>query len=258
MSTEEVEIARVPTIVEEPMEFTVIATNPSEMERGQKSMILWAARKIQAEKQDCADAEAQCAIAAKNKWTMGPWRRRVKIAGQRMDFYRKIKLALEAGYYIIPPFPMDVFAIRTNRRFPRFQQAENKNDIRQLAQALAPGAGTYKSPHPPFHAEDSYARKQDGSFDYDTLLKTDYYADTYRDLAPVDFPFKMVKPIVMEETAKAMALKIFDQFGMLPVIPNPSQPVRADPIICGQILAPHKGRKPLTFFIAWWLDTRSI
>ncbi len=42
--------ALVETVVDMPMDFTVIATSPKDMESGQRSLILWAARKIQAER----------------------------------------------------------------------------------------------------------------------------------------------------------------------------------------------------------------
>jgi hypothetical protein len=42
------EMTVVPTIVDEPMDFTVFANNPADMVGAQKSMILWCARKIQA------------------------------------------------------------------------------------------------------------------------------------------------------------------------------------------------------------------
>ncbi len=47
-----------PTVADMPMDFTVIATSPKDMEAGQRSLILWAARKIQAIKNEIADASA--------------------------------------------------------------------------------------------------------------------------------------------------------------------------------------------------------
>ena len=77
---------------------------------------------------------------------------------------------------------------------------------------------------------------------------TEYWAKEFKD---IDFPFKLAKPQIMEATAAAMALKVFDQIGCLPQFRAP------DPIICGQILKP-KDRQPVTFFIAWWLDTKTL
>ena len=44
------------------------------------------------------------------------WRRELSKQKGRVEFYRKIEMALEAGYYIVPPYPLDIFfAIRTQR-----------------------------------------------------------------------------------------------------------------------------------------------
>jgi hypothetical protein len=111
--------ALVATVVDEPMDFTVLATSPSEMEAGQRSLILWAARKIQNIKIELTDAQYQLQECVTKKWNTAGWRGQVLKLEKRLSFYRKIKAALEAGYYIVPPFPVDVFAIRTNKMTPR-------------------------------------------------------------------------------------------------------------------------------------------
>jgi hypothetical protein len=50
--------AIVPTVVDEPMDFTLVATNPEAMQTPQRLLILWAARKIQAVKQEIEQTEA--------------------------------------------------------------------------------------------------------------------------------------------------------------------------------------------------------
>src|SRR6266581_3539299 len=99
--------ALVPSIVDEPMDFTVVATNPAAMQDAQQSLILWAARKIQAIKGEIVSAREQFDLAKKNKWNPHSWGREVAKHEKRAEFYRKIKMALEAGYYIVPPFPID-------------------------------------------------------------------------------------------------------------------------------------------------------
>jgi hypothetical protein len=31
-----------------------------------------------------------------------------------------------------------------------------------------------------------------------------------------------------------------------------------DPIICGEILLPHRKGQAVTFFVSWWLDTKTL
>jgi hypothetical protein len=248
-----IDSVHVPTVIDDPMDFTVIATNPAQMERSQKSLILWVARKLQAEKELEADTKEQFEIALRNKWKKEPWKRRLTACGERLVFYRKIKAALEAGYYIVPPFPMDVFAVRTNKDNPPWQHSRIQNKVTERAMMLPEGDGEYVNVHPSLQEHTVY--KTDPLTHITDYNKIDYKWFSAGRHAQVDFPFKLVKPIVMQETAKAMALKIFDQLGVLPAVPTQGQVVQRDPMICGQIL----GRKHvITFFIAWWLDTKAI
>jgi len=61
----------------------------------------------------------------------------------------------------------------------------------------------------------------------------------------------------MAATNRAMALKIFDQFGVL--FP---QAAKADPLICAEILDPRPTGygvpKRVTFIIGWHLNTRDL
>lgn len=248
------ETALVTTVAEEPMDFTVVARDPGEMVAAQRSLTLWAARKIQAEKELLKEASEQLDIATKSKWATSAWKRRVNMSMAKIEFYKKLKLALEAGYYIVPPFPVDIFAVRTGRHGPRYKSSDSKF-IPAQAQLLPAGEGRYVSGHLEVGKNETYARKPDGSTDYGTVVNTWFQS---RDFQAVDFPFKLAKPEIMAETAKAFALKIFDQFGVLPKDLNPAVAVRRDPIVCGQILAPHKNKEPITFFVAWWLDTRTL
>lgn len=64
-----------------------------------------AARKIQFQKQEVAEAEEQLRIAKERKWETAAWRKEVAKRENQANYFRKIKAALEAGYYIVPPFP---------------------------------------------------------------------------------------------------------------------------------------------------------
>jgi len=65
----------------------------------------------------------------------------------------------------------------------------------------------------------------------------------------------MAKPRIMEATSRAMALKIFDDFGILPA------QRKGDPMIIARIIDPRSrsySDKHVSFLITWHLDTRTL
>ena len=244
--------ALVSTVVDDPMDFTVIANSPKDMEAGQRSLILWAARKIQMVKNELTDAQAQLKEAVDHKWKTTGWRSQVLKLEKRAEFYRKIKAALEAGYYIVPPFPVDVFAIRTKATSPKRMDSTSSHNHDQLPQVLPAGEGRYVDPTPHKRSYTDTVRNKDGT----TRELTYYYATEFQD---VDFPFKLARAEIREATDKALHSKIFDALGVLPRMRAP------DPIVCGQIYYPgqklyrnYEYNKAVNFFVAWWLDTRTL
>lgn len=244
--------ALVDTVVDMPMDFTVVANSPKEMETAQRSLILWAARKIQAVKTDIAEAAEQLKLHEERKWNTAGWRSEIAKKKRRAEFYRKIKMALEAGYYIVPPFPIDLFAIRTKKIAPASRDCQSSDNHDQSAQILPAGEGRYVDPKPVRESYQESEKQRDGT----SKAVTYWMATDFRD---VDFPFKLARAEIREATDKAMGLKIFDQFGVLPRVRKP------DPIVCGQILVPgkpnwgsHSQRDAITFFVTWWLDTRTL
>jgi hypothetical protein len=239
--------ALAPTILDDAADFTVVATNPAAMQTAQHSLILWAARKIHAIKGDLITAQEQLDLAKKNKWNTSAWSREVGKHERRAEFYRKIKMALEAGYYIVPPFPIDIFAIRTAKATPKAMHSRLRDNHDQSAQILPAGEGRYVDSKPHCDSYTDQIRQKDGSVNQVTT----YYADRFSD---VDFPFKLARSEIREATDKALSLKVFDQVGVLPRVRAP------DPVVCGQILIPDQryGEKAVTFFVAWWLDTKTL
>ncbi len=244
--------ATVDTVVEQPMDFTVFANNPADMVGAQKSLILWCARKIQAEKSELAEANRNLEAAKEHKWSPAAWAAQAKRIEKRVEFYRKIKIALEAGYYIVPPFPIDIFAIRTAQHAPRWKWQNNewRDHHEQKARVLPAGEGRYVSPDPQLTSRTF--READGKGGIKDITR--WTPQEWRD---VDFPFKLAKAEIMSATRAAMAMKVFDQMGALPMHRAP------DPIICGQILNPQVPsyggpRKAVTFFVSWWLDTATL
>lgn len=239
--------ATVETILDTADDFTVFANNPADMVGAQRSMILWCARKIQAEKIEMAEAQANLDAAKAHKWSPAAWAKQVKLRADKIEFYKKIKMALEAGYYIVPPFPVDTFAIRVKAHSaPRGKWTTAAWDRHeQSAKMLPAGEGHYVSPRPAREVQTFPKKKQDGS-----TVEIAHYRPS--EFVPADFPFKLAKAEIMEATRAAMALKVFDRMGALPAARAP------DPIICGEILLPHRKGQAVTFFVSWWLDTKTL
>lgn len=245
--TDDTTPAIVETVMDEPMDFTVFATNPADMVGAQRSMILWCARKIQAEKVEMAEAQTNLDAAKANKWSPAAWAKQVKLREQKVEFYKKIKVALEAGYYIVPPFPVDTFAIRLkDKATPRGNWTQERwQQFTHGPQMLPAGTGHYVSPTPKRQIQHFPHKKSDGK-----EVQIAHYKPS--EFVAADFPFKLAKAEIMEATRAAMALKVFDRMGALPAARAP------DPIICGEILLPHRKGQAVTFFVSWWLDTKTL
>ncbi len=245
-------LAVIDPILEQQADFTVIATTPAAMIEAQKSLIDWATRKIEAVGIEMREATEQLAIAVQRKWKTDAWRRQVAKHTKRIEFYEKIKAALNAGYYIVPPFPIDVFAIRTNKAVPKPMASGHPDNHDQDAQILPAGEGRYVDPKPTrAHDTNSVSDGKGGQ-----KLVTTYYATEF---VEPDFPFKLARSEIRDATNAAMALGIFDKMGVLPRTRSP------DPLVCGQIIVPNQlsyysgdSLRCVTFFVAWWLDTKTI
>jgi hypothetical protein len=171
-------------------------------------------------------------------------------------YYEKIRDALMAGYYIVPNFPVSVFAIRTaddnppsSKQFVKYEVSsyQSKNQPNEIVSELpASGEGEYRDPRP---AARFLSRKiQDGDkTKFENITEITGWCD-------VEFPFVMAKTQVLTATQNAMMLKIFDEMA---VAPQQRQP---DPMVLGIIKAPKRGyaQKQVTFLVAWFLDTQTL
>ena len=159
--------------------------------------------------------------------------------------YEKLKAAVEAGYVIVPNFPIDVFAVRVQRA----KQPEKTSDSRwggfnARPELLPAGAGRYVDDKL-LYRDESYTETIDGKEKHIRSYVTDDYDH-------VDFPVRLVKPAILQATQRAMALRVFDQMGTV------ENQVGRDPIVVGRLLDPRGNRRCVTFFVAWWLDTASL
>lgn len=229
------------------------AATPIAMEQAQSAMIQWTERKVDSMKQEWSELFGAYEHAVKHKWKADTLKRHAAIAEKRVTFYEKILAALRAGYYIVPSFPVTLFAIRTDKKEPKRMYAvlrhERHQNFQQEPKILKSGEGEYQDPNPVVRKDYGAHTEKDGQDHWG------FYASKWDDM---EFPTNMSKPHIMEATSRAMALKIFDEIGVLPqdFKRNP------DPIIAGRIIDPRpsgysKPRK-VTFLICWHLDTKTL
>ena len=184
---------------------------------------------------------------------------------QSLTFYEKVQDALEAGFYIVPNFPCDVFAIRTEYDASGSATGTRRRDAianlpMQSADVLSSGDGEYRNPAPSGRIATEWQRAKSypkGPTETETVYQA--VVDGYREMA---FPFAFAKPEVLSATAHAMALKIFDELGVLP-----SAKKKSDPMVIGRVIRPWQRsrwdsdsnpQRHLSFLVVWWLDTNTI
>lgn len=213
---------------------------PDQMMVAQEQLIEWCQRKIFSIEAEVTELKESIEHATASKWSTRTLKNQQAKAEKRMLFFDKMKEALKAGYYIVPNFPVDLFAIRTNREDPLQKGSTFFSDNkRQDAQELPVGEGEYKNPFPIVVTESEQVGDK---------MKHYSYAEAWNDL---EFPVTMLKPEIIQATNRAMALEIFDQFGVLP------QTRKEDPIIVGQIINKSGyNSKTISFMIAWHFDTK--
>lgn len=220
--------------------YQLIAIDGDQLQTAHGRMADWVKSRIaECETERAAELE-NIRIAQENHWASAPFKRRVSVLEKRIGFYSKIRSAIDEGYVIIPNFPMDIFAIRTNASAPRFQvQAGRFNSFPQSAQLLPEGGGEYVNPLP------NVITEHDDDGKGGTII-TQQPADEWND---VEFPIALARPQLMEKTAQAMALRLFDEIGVAR-----DHVAGGDPIILGRIRNPRNGRPDISFFIGWFFD----
>lgn len=229
-----------------PGKFSFVATTPAQMELAQKDMIRWCDERLEREKVELADLERTIAEAQKAGMVTHAWKRRMSLSRTKMTFYRKVKSALLAGYYILPPLDAQLFAVRSNHYNPKGGYKSYQSEFEQRGERLPEGKGEWHSNWPGVNVRKfSETNKTTGNIVENRYWRPEFWKD-------VDFPFKLVKPEVIQAVGKALQEKIFDTLGVLPKYKNP------DPIVVGHIGIPGKSYSSLTFFVAWWMDLEGL
>lgn len=244
--TNDLEIAQ-PVVQKEDGNVAVTAFEPNDMPQCQEALKAWAVNKVRTLDSDVEELERAVAEAKQRKWKTSTFQRHLGIAKKRVEFYRKIMCALQAGYVIVPNFPVQAFAIRTKKEQPAamWVEARYKADCKQVTDCLPVDEGEYKNPFPVVASQP--LRDQQGNV---TMYRQ--WAEEWDEM---DFPISMAKGEIMQATGRAMTLKIFDELGILP------KARKEDPIIVGLVhLRGPCGytTKTVTFMIAWHLDTRVL
>ena len=232
----------------------LVATSPAAMAEAQRNLATWCEQKIAILQGDVARLNEAIDVAVKNGWKLDALDRQHKIAVDRVEYYTKVKAAVDAGYCVVPNFPVDVFAIRTNRKKPLKNETERSwQSHAQPTESPALGLGTYVDSDPAVYQHTGPSGEIDEKTGKAKQITT-YFAKHFQE---IDFPISVARPEIMSATAQAMALKCFDEIGVLPERRNR----RDDPIVVGRIrMAGGRRReaKTISFLIAWYVNTRDL
>lgn len=254
--------ASVPVAADVTNNLHLIARNPDEMRQAQQSLAAWFDAKARMCERDAMELEDARDIAASKAWkTEAVLKRHAALMRKRVDFYRKCQAAVEAGYCIVPNFDVDVFAIRTCRN-PKRNSSDSKRTAGQQQQSEGPpaGAGDLVNPRPEVYEtgreiqrtnyKGEPVKDSQGNQIYDPVFAAFDWSEE------IDFPISVARPEIMSETARAMALQIFDEFG---VQDGPSR--KGDPLVVGRIIDPRSttyNRRWVTFLLAWYVNTADL
>lgn len=251
-----VESALCPACVPVPAkDIEVTAENADEMAQCQSAIIDWCRAKVSELDSERKELEQACEQAIQGKYKSDTLKRHASLAAKRLDFYQRMLIALEHGYQIVPSFPITAFAIRTDRKKPlRMYTNYWGASHTQKPNDLPAGEGEYKNPFPVVieHQVSPATTAKDE-------VKA-YWAENWKSM---EFPMSMAKPRIMEATTRAMALKIFDDIGILPgyAANEGTRPPKGDPIIVARLLDPRSssyGKRWVTFIVAWHLNTKTL
>lgn len=234
----------------------LVARSPLEMAQAQGDLKAWLVAKVASVDLEVAELKASTEQAIQNNWSSKTLASQLSKARANHVYYSKMLQAVNAGFCIIPNFPIDVFAIRVTRSKPSAHAAStewvNSDPSRMIADEIPDirpaGEGRYESPSQTVRRWSDPPRKKDQGKDVITRWAKPV------DFGDISFPMIAAHAVVMDSTQQAMALQLFDAIGVCP----PSLP-KGDPMIIGQIrLSKSRGGKMASFIIAWHLDLRTL
>lgn len=235
----------------------VSAVDPIGMEQSQSALIKWAKRKIEITKVEHAEVQGAYEHAVKMRWRRDVLKKQAESILKRVQFYEKVLTALEMGYVIVPQFPVDLFAVRTDKknvtRVILTREVSSgvpwRGTFQQATKNLPEGQGQYQNPFPT--VRQSWARKIKDDQGREKEVR-DFWSDEWDEM---EFPVAMSRPVIMQSVTRAMAQKVFDEIGIFQG--------GADPIIVGSIVNPKRGMAikycpRVMFMLAWSLNTSDL
>ena len=224
---------------------TLVAVTPTDLAPARQSLLDYIGQRITALAAEFTQASTDLLYAKSHKWRTKPLEAVCNKIARRQTFYEKLKAAVEAGYVIMPSLQMTVLAIRTKAKKPRDITGESYRPFEQLAPALTAGTGEYRNPLP---TKDSFTEDYKNSNGEDKTREV-FYPVEFED--EFSMPVELCKPLLLARTEQAMALKVFDEIGV--VRDNNTWNRRGDPIIVGTVIDPTRRGRRFSFFIAWAL-----
>lgn len=238
------------------------ATSPAGVAQEQQSLAGWCRAKLNEVRREYAILAEGQRHAKEQGWATKHFVRGQAAARHRVVYYEKMARALEAGYLLIPSFKeIDLLAVRVDPNTTPSGTYEGKSaadhpDIWPDFN-LPAGDGEYVGDKP--KVRDASRNEPDNQKPGQQKWVRRTRAVDYNPTP--EFPLVAVRPTLMDATTQAMAFKVFDRIG----IARPRRR-RGDPIIVGEILPPTQKQysvwsgpdRAVTFFIAWYVDTRSL
>ncbi len=237
---------------------SLVALSPGDMPAAQQQIRQWCQTRIVQLGSDLRDFRQNLRQARQMHWRRSSWQRLISRTKAKMLYYTKIKVAVEAGYLVIPNFPAEIMAVRVDKTAPGWKSGSYPTQINEAKPDLnlPPGEGRYVDEMLPTYDSSYKETLPDGKQRaISRATRTNRYTET------PDFPMTLVKPIVLEATQRAMALNVFDRIGLAHGGSNMSKARRrSDPLVVGQILNPgdRYHQKRVTFFVAWWINVTDI
>lgn len=229
---------------------TLLAFDPGQLAKAQQDLSDWFTRKVgevDTEVEEIIDSIAAAETGGMSTSRLKSFLRR---ANQRLMFYEKALAATEAGYLLMPDFPIDAFAIRVREGVgpSKIMSRYRTEDREQSADVLPVGEGEYVSPTPTIEETSRLEQIESGEKKGQYQHVPYFFADEFKDVV---FPVTIVRPEIIKRTAAAIRKRIFDEIGLV------GQNPKKDPIVMGTIIRPWVatwGARRLNFFIAWWMD----
>ena len=213
-------------------QFHAVAVNATEMQAAKEGIKVWLQAKVSSIAATVDETWKALDSATRNGWATKTLRSAFQREKQRHLYYGKLLAAVEAGFTIVPNMDVDVFAIRVKREKPiESVSTTNKwnstpshstpslND--ETEQRLAIGDGRYESPVQRVSTKRSTSKDEYGEVLYTTTVTATAFAD-------LEFPLAVAHSVVMDATAQAMSLKLFDRIGVVPQTKK-GRPDRARP-----------------------------